>query len=114
MLVLSYYYISVLKQKHEIEMRYIMKNYSKITPEGTKDFLFEECLSTRTVSHILGEVFSQRGFHEVLTPGVEFYDVFSNPAAQIPQENMFKLSDSKGSCNGVCSYFRTFFSVYED
>ena len=96
MLVLSYYYISVLKQKHEIEMRYIMKNYSKITPEGTKDFLFEECLSTRTVSHILGEVFSQRGFHEVLTPGVEFYDVFSNPAAQIPQENMFKLSDSKG------------------
>lgn len=96
MLVLSYYYISVLKQKRKIEMRYIMKNYSKITPEGTKDFLFEECLSTRTVSHILGEVFSQRGFHEVLTPGVEFYDVFSNPAAQIPQENMFKLSDSKG------------------
>lgn len=31
-----------------------------------------------------------------MTPGVEFYDVFSNPAAQIPQENMFKLSDSKG------------------
>ncbi len=73
-----------------------MKNYSKITPEGTKDFLFEECLSTRTVSHILGEVFNKRGFHEVLTPGIEFYDVFSNPAAAIPQENMFKLSDSKG------------------
>lgn len=73
-----------------------MKNYKKITPEGTKDFLFEECLSTRTVSHILGEVFAKRGFHEVLTPGIEFYDVFSNPAASIPQENMFKLSDSKG------------------
>lgn len=73
-----------------------MKNYSKITPEGTKDFLFEECHSTRTVSHILGEVFVKRGFHEVLTPAIEFYDVFSNPAAMIPQENMFKLSDSKG------------------
>lgn len=73
-----------------------MKNYSRITPEGTKDFLFEECLSTRTVSQILGEVFSKRGFHEVLTPGMEFYDVFSKPAAAIPQENMFKLSDSKG------------------
>lgn len=73
-----------------------MKNYSKITPEGTKDFLFEECRSTRMVSHILGEVFSKRGFHEVLTPCIEFYDVFSNPAAMIPQENMFKLSDSKG------------------
>lgn len=73
-----------------------MKNYSKITPEGTKDFLFEECLATRTVSSILGGVFAKRGFHEVLTPGIEFYDLFSNPAASIPQENMFKLSDCKG------------------
>ena len=54
----------------------IMKNYSKITPVGTKDLLFEECLANRTVSSILGNVFSQRGFYEVLTPGIEFYDLF--------------------------------------
>lgn len=73
-----------------------MKKYSKITPEGTKDLLFEECLANRTVSSILGNVFSHRGFHEVLTPGIEFYDLFSESISGIPMEYMFKMSDSKG------------------
>ena len=73
-----------------------MKNYSKITPEGTKDLLFEECLANRTVSSILGKVFSKRGFHEVLTPAVEFYDLFNEECSGIPMEYMFKMSDSKG------------------
>lgn len=73
-----------------------MKKYSKITPEGTKDLLFEECLANRTVSSILGNVFSHRGFHEVLTPGLEFYDLFSESSSGIPMEYMFKLTDSKG------------------
>ena len=73
-----------------------MKNYSKITPVGTKDLLFEECLANRTVSSILGNVFSQRGFHEVLTPGIEFYDLFKEEVSGIPMEYMFKMSDSKG------------------
>ncbi len=73
-----------------------MKNYSKITPVGTKDLLFEECLANRTVSSILGNVFAHRGFHEVLTPGIEFYDLFSESISGIPMEYMFKMSDSKG------------------
>ncbi len=73
-----------------------MNKYSKITPEGTKDLLFEECLANRTVSSILGNVFSHRGFHEVLTPGIEFYDLFSEDISGIPMEYMFKMSDSKG------------------
>ncbi len=73
-----------------------MKDYSRITPEGTKDLLFEECLANRTASSILGNVFSQRGFHEVLTPGIEFYDLFSEDKSGIPMEYMFKMSDSKG------------------
>lgn len=73
-----------------------MNKYAKITPEGTKDLLFEECLANRTVSSILGNVFSHRGFHEVLTPGIEFYDLFSEDISGIPMEYMFKMSDSKG------------------
>ena len=73
-----------------------MKNYSKITPEGTKDLLFEECLANRTVSSILGKVFSHRGFHEVLTPCIEFYEVFAEELSGIPMENMYKMSDEKG------------------
>lgn len=73
-----------------------MKNYAKMTPEGTKDLLFEECLANRTVSSILGKVFSNRGFHEVLTPCIEFYDLFSEELSGIPMEYMFKMSDAKG------------------
>lgn len=73
-----------------------MKNYAKITPEGTKDLLFEECLANRTISSILGNAFSDRGFHEVMTPGLEFYDLFSEDISGIPMESMFKMSDSKG------------------
>ena len=73
-----------------------MKKYSKITPIGTKDLLIEECLADRTVSSLLGNVFSHRGFHEVLTPGIEFYDLFSESISGIPMEYMFKMSDSKG------------------
>ncbi len=73
-----------------------MKKYSKITPDGTKDLLFEDCLANRTVSSMLGNVFSHRGFHEVLTPGIEFYDLFSESSSGIPMEYMFKFTDSKG------------------
>ncbi len=73
-----------------------MKNYAKITPEGTKDLLFEECLANRTVSAMLSSVFADRGFHEVLTPGLEFYDLFAEEISGIPMEYMFKMSDAKG------------------
>ena len=33
-----------------------MKKFNKITPEGTKDILFEECLSQRTVSERLTHI----------------------------------------------------------
>ena len=47
-----------------------MKKFNKITPEGTKDILFEECLSQRTVSERLTHIFKMRGYNEVITPGI--------------------------------------------
>ncbi len=73
-----------------------MRKYHKITPEGTKDLLFEECLTHRYVERTLAEVFSARGFHEVITPGLEFYDVFDTNFSGIGQETMYKLSDKQG------------------
>ena len=49
-----------------------MKRFNKITPEGTKDILFEECLAQRTVSERLAQVFKMRGYNEVVTPGIEY------------------------------------------
>ena len=73
-----------------------MKKYHKITPEGTKDLLFEECLTHRYVERTLAHVFASRGFHEVVTPGMEFYDVFHFDAATMEPERMYKMTDTHG------------------
>ncbi|MBQ5744526.1 MAG: ATP phosphoribosyltransferase regulatory subunit, partial [Ruminococcus sp.] len=73
-----------------------MKRYLKITPEGTKDFLFAECAAMDDVCGRIETVFAGRGFKRVITPGIEFYDVFSLPCSGIAQEDMFKTTDNKG------------------
>ena len=73
-----------------------MKKYSRITPEGTRDYLFEECMLRRQIEERLSKVFEARCFHEVITPGFEFYDVFDPDFSGIPQEVMFKMTDRLG------------------
>lgn len=73
-----------------------MKNYDLITPEGTKDYLFGECIVIRDVENTLVELFKSCGYSEMLTPGLEFYDVFNLNSRYFPQENLYKLTDSKG------------------
>lgn len=45
-----------------------MKKYNLITPEGTKDFLFEECLVRRKVENRLHGIFRSKGYSELITP----------------------------------------------
>lgn len=73
-----------------------MKRYDRITPEGTKDMLFAECSARKQIIGILDKTFEKAGYHQVITPGFEFYDVFSSSEMYFPQENMYKLIDDKG------------------
>ena len=73
-----------------------MKKNLKITPEGTKDFLFAECSAMDDVCGKLEQVFVGRGFKKVITPGIEFYDVFSVECSGIDQQDMYKMTDNKG------------------
>ncbi|MDE5584131.1 MAG: ATP phosphoribosyltransferase regulatory subunit, partial [Ruminococcus sp.] len=73
-----------------------MKNYDLITPEGTKDYLFGECIVIREIEDTLVKLFRSCGYSEMLTPGLEFYDVFNLNSRYFPQENLYKLTDSKG------------------
>ena len=72
-----------------------MKRYDLITPEGTRDLLFEECLARRMVEEKLTRLFSGFGYSEVVTPGMEFYDVFLGTSRTFRQESLYKLTDSK-------------------
>lgn len=73
-----------------------MKKYDLLTPEGTRDLVFDECVALRKVEERLRTIFESHGYSEVITPGLEFFDVFFNKSRYLPQESMYKLSDGKG------------------
>ncbi len=66
------------------------------TPLGTKDLLLEESLVRRDIENTLSSLFMRRGFSEVMTPGMEFLDVFLGDDASLSVETMYKLTDTKG------------------
>lgn len=73
-----------------------MKKNNRITPEGTRDYLFEECRVRRQIEGKLSDVFCSHCFREVVTPGLEFYDVYDPELSGIPPEAMFKMTDRRG------------------
>ncbi len=73
-----------------------MKRYDLLTPEGTRDLLFDECAALRAAEEKLRSIFLSRGYAEAVTPGLEFYDVFNSKSRFYSQEQMYKLTDAKG------------------
>lgn len=80
-----------------------MRYYDKITPDGTKDLLFGECEQRSQVTKTLKDLFTAQGYRRVMTPALEFYDVFGKSAAKyLPKESMYKLIDHKGRLMVLC------------
>lgn len=74
------------------------------TPEGTRDRLFGECRERRNIQKSLLGLFRRRGFDEVSTPEVEFYDLFLRSGNPMPQEQLLKIIDRGGkswSCDRI-------------
>ncbi|MCH5314430.1 MAG: ATP phosphoribosyltransferase regulatory subunit [Eubacterium sp.] len=73
-----------------------MKRYSKITPQGSRDLLFEECDDRRRVEALLSDLFKSHNYRKVMTPTIEYFDVFKSDNLGIEPEEMYKLSDNQG------------------
>lgn len=73
-----------------------MRNYTKLTPEGSRDLVFQECRALGEAKRRLTGLFTRRGYREAMTPGLEYYDVFNLPGSAIPQQQMYKSTDSAG------------------
>ena len=82
------------KQKSGIGGFYV--NYTVHTPEGTRDRLFAECRERRQVQQALTALFRRRSYAEIITPEVEFYDLFLQSGNPLPQEAMLKIIDRSG------------------
>lgn len=73
-----------------------MKQYDRITPDGTRDRLFGECEKRYRFVQALRGLFASRGFAEVSTPVLEYYDVFDTAHEYFPPESTYKLVDHSG------------------
>jgi ATP phosphoribosyltransferase regulatory subunit len=65
-------------------------------PEGSRDVLFEDCSNKIEITNTLRELYINSGYLEVLSPTLEFYDVFQGDDTSIEQEKMYKLFDNAG------------------
>ena len=81
-----------MQYKRKVEK---VKRYDLLTPEGTRDLLFDECIAKRIIEERIRKIFTDYGYSEVVTPGLEFYDVFNGKVRYFPQETMYKLVDGK-------------------
>ncbi|MBP3936457.1 MAG: ATP phosphoribosyltransferase regulatory subunit [Clostridia bacterium] len=66
------------------------------TPAGMQDLLFEESRARRQVEKNLTDLFAGRGFAEVMTPGMEFARTVAASSAAMPEEELYKLTDTRG------------------
>ena len=73
-----------------------MGKWKRYIPDGMKDILFEECNAKLTIEESLRKSYKQSGFSEIISPTLEFYDVFNLESQPIPQEKMYKLFDNDG------------------
>ncbi len=73
-----------------------MLNWMRYIPEGTKDILFDECKEKIRIENLLRESYIKCGFQDIITPTLEFYDVFNGEHTTIAQEKMYKLFDNQG------------------
>jgi ATP phosphoribosyltransferase regulatory subunit len=74
-----------------------MESYKVSTPEGTRDRFFAECEELREIRAAIVRLFRGRGYREVSTPSLEYYDLFMRVGSPLPQESMLKLADHSGS-----------------
>ncbi len=73
-----------------------MKRYSNLTPEGSRDFLFDECDDRKAVEASLSALYKEYNYRKVITPAIEYFDVFNGDNIAIEADEMYKLTDDYG------------------
>lgn len=74
----------------------MMKTNRKNIPDGMRDMVYSEIKTVKELSEKLLALYEKRGYAEVVTPTVEFFDVFNVRGRALAEENMFKTTDKSG------------------
>ena len=81
----------------------MIKTNRKNIPDGMRDMVYGEIKTVKDISEKLLSFYQSRGYTEVVTPTVEYFDVFDVKNRIIAQESMFKLTDKRSVPVGICS-----------
>ena len=73
-----------------------MNRFRISTPEGTRDLLFSSCRALRQTENAVREALEERGYSEIITPAVEYFDVFAQANPELDQDQMLKIIDKSG------------------
>lgn len=68
----------------------------KNIPDGMRDMIYAENKAEKSLGEKICALYEKRGYGCVVTPALEYYDVFNFDSQTIPEENMFKLTDKSG------------------
>lgn len=72
-----------------------MSGNKRNVPLGTRDIMFGEARLFRGLENKLTELYESRGYSEIMTPALEYYDVF-DAGSTLAQEQMYKLTAPDG------------------
>lgn len=70
--------------------------YKLYTPDGVQDFMLEQCFLKKNMEQRIRKHLRSAAYHEIETPSIEYFDVFTAGAAVIEQEMMYKFVDKEG------------------
>ena len=73
-----------------------MNRFRISTPEGTRDLLFSSCRALRQTENAVRDALEERGYSEIITPAVEYFDVFAQVNPELDQDQMLKIIDKSG------------------
>jgi len=69
-------------------------NKLKSIKDGTRDYIYDECKLKRLIIDKLSKIFSQNGYSEIMTPTIEFCDIF-DIKNYVNYEDIYKFTDEK-------------------
>jgi len=73
-----------------------MESWKLYIPEGTQDYLIDECYNKERLERKFMDLFHRWGYRSVETPMYEYYDVFSDSSKYKQQEEILKFVDRNG------------------
>lgn len=65
-------------------------------PEGSRDLISEDCYKKEEIKRILEKKMEIWGYEQIITPTLEYYDIFNSHPEGFKQEDMYKFFDNKG------------------